>query len=59
MPGIIKIKENSLPIGFPSRLDGPLAWSPSDIQNASSYVCQLTGSDLMAIQNALKHFKGE
>lgn len=58
MPSIIRIKEKSLPVGFPSRLNGPLAWSPSDIQDASSYVRHLTASDLMAIQDALEHFKG-
>lgn len=56
MPGI---KENPLPVSFPNRLNGSLAWNPSDIQNASSYVCNLTVSDLIAIQDALEHFKGE
>lgn len=40
------------------RLDGPLAWSSDEYTDASSYTLNLTGDDLVAIDQALKTCQG-
>jgi hypothetical protein len=39
----------TLPLGFPTTLHHPLAWTGDQFQHESDYVEQLTGSDLEEI----------
>jgi len=50
----------SVPAGWPTELEGPLAWTTADFNNAdeSVYVYSLTGEDKEEISKALEAFKG-
>jgi hypothetical protein len=49
----------ALPTWFPRELDAALSWTGLHFADESSYVLQLTQSDLGEIECALKHFKSE
>ncbi|CAK7219574.1 hypothetical protein SCUCBS95973_003861 [Sporothrix curviconia] len=48
----------SLPRGFPAKLETELAWVGSDFKSPQDYVYQLTSTDLAEINEGLGHFKG-
>ncbi|KAK1769555.1 taurine hydroxylase-like protein SAT17 [Phialemonium atrogriseum] len=47
----------ALPSYFPTRLDAELAWTHADFPNESSYIYELTGTDLEEINKGLIDFK--
>lgn len=49
--------DQSLPTGFPKRLDSDLVWDNTDIASRYDWVYELTISDLDEIEAALQHFK--
>lgn len=50
---------SSLPNGFPSVLDSPLAWTGQQLARQSDYIHHLSETEIDEIEAALKHFKGE
>jgi hypothetical protein len=50
---------SSLPNGFPSALDSPLAWTGQQLARQSDYIHHLSETEIEEIEAALKHFKGE
>jgi hypothetical protein len=50
---------SSLPNGFPSVLDSPLAWTGQQLARQSDYIHHLSQNEIEEIEAALKHFKGE
>ena len=55
--GHLKADLDTLPPGFPSQLDGPLAWKATDFASESDYVLELDDADLAQLADALGHFK--
>lgn len=50
----------SLPNGFPTRLEGPLVWKAKDFRiEESEFVYHVTEQDKAEIASALEYFKGE
>ncbi|KAH6610518.1 hypothetical protein Trco_000538 [Trichoderma cornu-damae] len=47
----------SLPAGFPSVLESPLAWTGQQFARQSDYVHHLKAEEIQEIEAALKHFK--
>jgi hypothetical protein len=47
---------DSLPAGFPAKVDTPLVWTGADLQ-PSEYVIELSPSDITEIEAALAQFK--
>lgn len=50
---------SSLPNGFPSVLDSPLAWTGQQLACQSDYIHHLSEDEIQEIEAALQHFKGE
>lgn len=51
-------RPQSVPSGFPEKIEAPWAWDGAEHQQCGDYVLQLEKSDIGEIENALKHFKG-
>jgi len=50
----------TLPNGFPPRLEGDMAWTGSDYKGKPElYVSHLSSGEIVQIENAISHFKGE
>lgn len=49
--------EQSLPVGFPSRLDSPLVWDGADIATKYDWTYELNDEEVEEIEAALKHFR--
>lgn len=49
---------DSLPIGFPAKLDSPLVWSTADLE-PDAWVSRLTAADQDEIVSALRLFRGQ
>lgn len=49
---------SAMPAGLPSKLDSELAWTGSDFADESTYIYNLTVSDIDELGSALVHFKG-
>ena len=48
-----------LPLGFPQRLEGPMAWAGKEFQDKPElYVEVLSKLDISEIDQAIAHFKG-
>ncbi|KAL4803349.1 hypothetical protein BDV18DRAFT_162914 [Aspergillus unguis] len=47
----------SLPDGFPKKLDSDLAWDGKYLAQVYDWNCHLTGDDLHEVEQALQHFK--
>ncbi len=48
----------SLPTGFPQELQSKLVWDGNDLVEAYDWNYHLSGEDLVEIDSALRHFKG-
>lgn len=53
------VEMSSLPNGFPSVLDSPLAWTGQQLAHQSDYIHHLSEGEIQEIEAALQHFKGE
>lgn len=50
---------DALPLGFPQRLEGPMAWDGKEFQDKPElYVEALSKQDISEIDQAIAHFKG-
>lgn len=49
--------EQSLPSGFPTKLESDLVWDGKDLAEKYDWNYVLTDADIEEIENALKHFK--
>ncbi|KAF2854731.1 Clavaminate synthase-like protein [Plenodomus tracheiphilus IPT5] len=49
---------NTLPPGFPEKLESDLVWDNTDIASRFDWTYALTPEDLLEIESALQHFKG-
>lgn len=48
-----------LPLGFPQRLDGPMAWTGREYQDKPELYVEVLGKpDISEIDQAIAHFKG-
>lgn len=47
----------SLPVDFPTQLDGPLVWEGKQWTNEDDWTFSLNGDQLTEIHEALLHFK--
>lgn len=59
IPSTPNTKLPTLPSGFPTQLSSELAWTKGTFLDESSYIYNLTESDLEEINKALNRFKGE
>ena len=50
--------ETQVPVGWPVKLSGPMAWTGNDFADETRFVCHLTSLEKEEIRNALRHFKG-
>lgn len=50
---------SSLPNGFPSALDSPLAWTGQQLARQSDYIHHLSENEIEEIEAALNQFKGK
>lgn len=48
----------TLPPGFPTKLDSPLAWKSEEVENGTDWIYTLNDAQLVEIDDALKAFKG-
>ena len=49
----------TLPKGWPVVLQGPMAWSGSEIQKNNQWIYDLSSTDIAEILSGLEHCKGE
>jgi hypothetical protein len=50
---------HTLPLGFPQRLEGPMAWDGDKFRDKPElYVEALNKHDLSEVEQAIAHFKG-
>ena len=49
--------DQSLPEGFPSRLESDLVWDGSDIASRYDWVYELSEDEVEEIEEGLRHFK--
>jgi hypothetical protein len=52
-------RPTTLPAEFPDAIHAPRVWTGSDLRKIESFVIQLTGTDILEIENALNYFKGQ
>lgn len=52
-----KLHEQSLPAGFPTKLEGDFVWDGDSVKEAYEWVHKLTDIEIAEIEDALKHFK--
>ncbi|XXG96074.1 hypothetical protein Hte_002351 [Hypoxylon texense] len=50
-------RQDSVPNGWPTKIDHPRAWTGSDFADPSKYVVQFTAHDIAEIESALTQFK--
>ena len=50
--------DKTLPAGWPETLQGPLAWEGADFKDDADFAFQLSASDVVEIDRALKAVKG-
>lgn len=48
---------NSLPPGFPQKLESPLVWDGESVKESYNWTYELTADDVEEIEAGLKHFK--
>ena len=49
---------NSLPAGWPQKVDGPMSWDGRSFADERDYVYELSEAQKLEIGEALAHFKG-
>lgn len=49
--------EQSLPTGFPTKLEGDFVWDGDSIQKTYEWVHELTDVEIAEVEDALQHFK--
>ncbi|KAE9963103.1 hypothetical protein BLS_009689 [Venturia inaequalis] len=51
------LHEQTLPAGFPTKLEGDFVWDGDSIQGTYEWVHELTDTEIAEIEDALQHFK--
>lgn len=52
-----KLHEQSLPAGFPTKLEGDFVWDGDSVQGTYEWVHELTDVEVAEVEDALQHFK--
>jgi bacteriocin-like protein len=52
-----KLEKQTLPAGFPSRLESDFVWDGDSVKGTYEWVHELNDKELAEIEGALEHFK--
>lgn len=52
-----KLDDQTLPAGFPAKLQGDFVWEGKTVANDYDWIYELSGTEISEIEEALEHFK--